>query len=205
MLHRLASYWRRVLYVDPTGSMRATVTTTSYDQTVKALTEAYNKGDFHISAVYDDDKEYTKLFNGLVNLIRAGKGKARPFLLVVDEVDLFSSPSHIEPSLSRLLRYGRHASMSWAVACRADVETHRDVRMNASEVILFRQGMLSAEMKRILKDSEIVREGELPVIGRLTPHGPEEPELAEEGRHFVAVPESFDTFLTEWQQVAKSA
>jgi AAA domain len=205
MLQRLASYWKRVLFIDPTGSLHAEIVTTSYDDTVSQLQRRYLREIFSISAVYDNDSEYEKLFAGLVRLIRAGRGKAPPFLLVVDEVDLFSSPGTIEPNLSRLLRYGRHASMSWAVACRADVETHRDVRMNASEVVLFRQGMLSAEMKRILKDAEIVRESDLPVIGRLTPHGPEEPELAEEGKHFVAVPEPFDEWLKQWQEVAKAA
>jgi hypothetical protein len=122
----------------------------------------------------------------------------------VDEVDLFSSPNWIEEKLSRLLRYGRHSSMSWAAACRADVETHRDVRMNASEMVLFRQGMLSQEMKRIIKDAEIVRETNVVAIGRLTLHGPEEPELATEGTHFVAVPEPFDEWLADWEKLAQS-
>jgi hypothetical protein len=204
MLNRLAAYWSRVLFIDPTGSLHAREVTKGYDDTVRALSSSYMREKFSISAVYDNDEEYEKLFAGLVRLIRTGKGKAPPFLLVVDEIDLFSSPSTIEPSLSRLLRYGRHASMSWAVACRADVETHRDVRMNASEVVLFRQGMLSNEMKRIIKDAEIVREGALPVIGRLTPHGPEEPDLAEEGKHFVAVPEPFGEWLERWKETAKA-
>lgn len=205
MLQRLAAYWHRVLYVDPTGSLHAEKVTRTYESTVDALNHSYMREKFSISAVYDNDEEYEKLFAGLVRLIRAGRGKAPPFLLVVDEVDLFSTPAKIEPNLSRLLRYGRHASMSWAVACRADVETHRDVRMNASETILFRQGMLSNEMRRIIKDAEIVKESELPAVGRLTPHGPEEPELAEEGKHFVAVPEPFDEWLHRWKETAKAA
>jgi hypothetical protein len=204
MLMRLAGMWKRVLIADPTGSLDAEVTTTTYDETVRALHDLFPAKPFRIAAVYDNDAEYGKLFAGLAALLRKTKGLAPPFLLVIDEVDLFSSPMRIEPQLSRLLRYGRHSAMSWAVACRADVETHRDVRMNAGEIILFRQGMLSPHMRQIIKSAEIVREEKLPTVHRLTPHGPKEGPTAHENTHFVAVPDPFDEFLVEWKRLAKA-
>jgi hypothetical protein len=57
-------------------------------------------------------------------------------------------------------------------------------------------------MRRMLRDGEIVREEKAPVVGRLTLHGPDEPELAVEDTHFIAVPEPFDEFMQKWTELA---
>lgn len=209
MLERLAQDWTRVLYVDPTNSFgspddKTFTITRTYEETVTALSQHYQKGPFRIVAVYKNDEEYAKLFTGLARLLDESKGLAEPWLLLVDEVDLFSEPSWIDPNLRHMLRYGRHSAMSWICACRADVETHRAVRMNAT-FILFRQGMLSPDARRSLKDAEEIREAELPKVGKLTLHGAEEPPEAVEGTHFLCVPVGFDELLVRWRELANGS
>lgn len=209
MLWRLSLPWKRGLFVDPTNSFESEgmVVTHSYADTIKALSDVYLSHDFRISAVYDNDEEYSKLFAGLALLLSKSRGRARPWLLVVDECDLFATPNQIDRNFSRLLRYGRHSAMSWAVACRADVQTHRDVRMNASEILLFRQGMLSPEMTKMLKSSRLERddmEG-WPEVSRLRLHGPDEPPEAEEGVHFIGVPDTFSEWFYHWETLAVRA
>jgi hypothetical protein len=207
MLDRLSSDWDRELLVDPTGSFepgKIGKVTRNFEETVNALSSVYLDKPFRIIAQYNNDAEYAKLFASLRRLLEQTRGKAKPWLLGIDEVDFFSSPNDIDENLEWLLKYGRHSAMSWAVACRADVETHRAVRMNAN-CILFRQGMLSPEMKRKIKDAEIVRETELPPVGRLKMHGPKEPELASEGTHYICVPDDFDTMHARWVELASAA
>jgi hypothetical protein len=209
MAKRLAEYWNRILAVDPTWSYTSEKDgweiTTSYEATVRALALKFVKEPFKISAVYDTDEEYEKLFDGIAKLLRENKGRAKGFLVVVDEVDKWTSPMDINEHLSQMYRYGRHSCMSWVAACRADTQTNRDIRMNASEIIVFKQGMLSKETKDMIRDTGEIRGKPLPPIAKLTPHGRDEPPEAVEDTHFVCTPDTWAEFETQWSTLAKGA
>lgn len=200
----LASFWVRVIYVDPMSSFDAEYTARTFKEAAKYLGEKWHAEHFSLAVTFKSDGEYVQLFTALLALMEQSEGSAPPFLLVIDEVDLWSSPKLINPALSRILRYGRHYGCSWIANCRADVHTNRDVRMNAAEKLLFQQGMLSDEMKNELRDAAEVRETTFPRTARLTKHGPAEPPTAVEGTHFIAVPYTLEEWLPTWEALAES-
>lgn len=204
MTARLARAWKRVIYVDPMNSFDAEHVARTPKDAAKYLGSRWIRGPFSLAVTFKADAEYSQFFGMLIALMEASEGRVPPFLLVIDEVDLWSSPKQIDASLSRILRYGRHYGCSWIANCRADVHTHRDVRMNARAILLFRQGMLSEEMKKQVADAEEVREQKFPRTARLVPHGPEEPESAEEGVHFLAIPDPFSDWLPTWEAIAEA-
>lgn len=204
MTARLAQPWDRVIYVDPMGSFDAEYTALSFKAAVGYLSERWNNRPFSMSVRFDNDEDYSRFFAGLYALMQRTRGAVDNFLLVLDEVDLWSSPKYIDASLAKILRYGRHYGCSWIANCRADVHTNRDIRMNAAEILLFRQGMLSPEMAKLVQAASAERDQTFPSVAKLKRHGPNEPELAEEGTHFLAVPEPFDEWLVTWEALATS-
>ena len=156
----------------------------------------------HFGVTFFDANDYARFFGALALLMRTLRGQNPNFLLVIDEVDLWSDSKNIDPNLGHILRYGRHYGCSWIANCRADVHTNRDVRMNAAEILLFRQGMLSPELSKMVA---AVTNSHATKIAQLTRHGPDEPKNAVEGTHFIALPEPFDEWLPTWQALATDA
>jgi len=64
--------------------------------------------------------------------------RAGDLTLVVDEVNLYCSPSGADPELLELLRLGRHARLDLYLAARRPAEVHRDVTAQADEITVFR-------------------------------------------------------------------
>lgn len=60
-------------------------------------------------------------------------------LLIIEEADLYCSPSSIDESLDRLIRYGRHRKIDLCFVSRRPAEVHRNVTAQADEIISFRQ------------------------------------------------------------------
>jgi len=205
MTERLAAPWQRVIYVDPMRSFRTATVEQWPDAAVTLATFWRSDKPIRFGVTFTSDAHYVKFFGALAALMQSLRGQNPNFLLVVDEVDLWSSPKYLDPNLSHIFRYGRHYGCSWIANCRADVQTHRDVRMNAAEIILFRQGMLSPEMSKMLAAAAIQRGANFPEVWQLTPHGPDEPALAEEHTHFLAIPEAFDIWLPQWHALATGA
>jgi hypothetical protein len=206
MTQRLAVSWPRVLYVDPMRTVRDIPEggrVANLTDAKNAIAKQWRNPNFRIACSFSDDMEYRYLFHALRGLLE-NNDNGQSMLLVVDEVDLWSSPSKINESLSHILRYGRHRGCSWIANCRADVETHRDVRMNAQEILLFRQGMLSTEMQRALKGACRIRDVKRLEPGLLTKHNDASP-LAVEGTHFIALPDTFDEWYPTWVALAESS
>jgi hypothetical protein len=203
MAQRLVSDWKRSIIIDPTGSFDVEVVAHDYTQAKELLAKRWrDSAPFAVSCMFAEDDEYTKLFGAVFTVARHTAGIAPPICLAIDEVDLWSSPRYIEKNLSSIIRYGRHYGISWIAVCRADVQTNRDIRMNATETLLFQQGMLSSEMRMMVASSSKIRGEELPEVFRLRKHGPKEPPDAVENTHFVAVPEPFDEWHSTWIQLA---
>jgi hypothetical protein len=205
MTERLAAMWRRVIYVDPMRSFR-TATVEEWSDAAVSLASFWRTttpDQFGVS--FTDDASYTRFFGALAALMRHSRGSNPNFLLVVDEVDLWSSPKTLDASLSHIFRYGRHYGCSWIANCRADVQTHRDVRMNAAEILIYKQGMLSPEITRMVEAAERQRGTNYPPVWSLTEHGPDEPAEAVEGTHFIAVPKPFSDFAPTWRALATGA
>ena len=206
MMARLAAFWKRRILVDPTFSFEAEARARKFDEAAKYLQTRWKQNAaIDLACTFKEDEEYNRLFAGIYAVATATVGESIPLCVGIDEVDLWSGPKYIAPPLSKLLRYGRHYGVSWMAACRADVQTNRDVRMNATETILFQQGMLSTEMRQMLKSAEAIRQTEMPEPFRLTRHGPNEPPEAVEGTHFLAVPEPFDVWLESWKTLARES
>lgn len=203
MAELLASKWRRTIYIDPTRSFEEIdLRATTYAQAKEFLAKRWKSQPFRLAVTFTDDEDYPRFFGGLYNVATAMYGVSDNVCLVLDEIDLWSSPHKIERHVSKLVRYGRHYGVCWIAVCRADVETHRDVRMNATEMILFRQGMLSPEMRRALVSAENVRKEEIAEVATLQLWNKPDT-TAEEGRHFVAVPDTFGAWLPTWEGLAK--
>lgn len=203
MMQRLASVWKRVITIDPTGSFDVDTVARDFTEARDILSKRWREAaPFNVACMFTNDDEYAKLFGAIFTVARHTAGTAQPICLAIDEVDLWSSPRQIEKNLSSIIRYGRHYGISWIAACRADVQTHRDIRMNATETLLFQQGMLSPEMRMMVASAGKIRGEEMPEVFRLKKHGPKEPELAIEGTHFVAVPDTFDEWFPSWVQLA---
>lgn len=201
MTERLARPWKRVIYIDPMASFAVENRARNARDAARYLGRSWS-GEFILAVTFRDDAEYALFFAMLNRLMEASQGSAPNFLLVIDEVDLWSGPKYMDPSLSKILRYGRHYGCSWIANCRADVHTNRDVRMNAAEVLLFRQGMPSEEMKKLIADAEDLRETALPKLSKLTRHT--EDGDAVEGEHFIATPEPFEDWLPTWEAIANA-
>jgi hypothetical protein len=197
MAERIAQAWPRVIAIDPTYSF-------SYSdriekaESVKVLAKLWNEPRYRVAVTLSDDAAYLRLLSAIFEIAAI---RDSDFCLVIDEIDLWSSPAKIAPSLSRILRYGRHYGINWVAVCRADVQTNRDVRMNATEVILFRQGMLSAEMRRLLESSFRLRAEPVPDVARLVKW--DTPGPPEEGRHYVAVPDPWADWWPTWAALAR--
>ncbi len=76
--------------------------------------------------------------------------------------------------------------------------------MNAAEILLFRQGMLSPELSKMVAAAALQRDIVMRDVWQLTPHNTEEPD-AEENVNFIAVPEPFEDFLRSWKALAADA
>lgn len=205
MARRLAAAWSRVVTADPTGSLNDGEICADYSHFVRRFAEYYpTQRPFRLCAQFTSEDDWARLFGGLWNVFQAKQGAHPGLLLNLDEVDFWSDPNKITPSLEKLLKYGRHVGMSWAVTCRADVETHRAVRMNASQIILFRQGMLSPHMQRQVRSVGGLRRQdglpELPAVESLRPHDGDGD--AVEGEHFITFPDPFDVFWGRWVALA---
>jgi hypothetical protein len=205
MTERLSEPWRRVIYVDPMRSFRTATVETWPDAVTSLATFWKTPGALKFGASFTSDEDYAKFFGALAALMKHSRGANPNFLLVVDEIDLWSSPQHLDANLSYIFRYGRHYGCSWIANCRADVQTHRDVRMNAAEILLFRQGMVSPEIQKMVKAAEMQRGILLPAVWTLTMHGRSEPPSAVEGTHFLALPEPFADWLPRWHALATDA
>lgn len=216
MTTRHAEPWRRRVIVNPTGSVQldGSELVTSYAEALKRLPDMWAAERFSLSCMFTSDVEYAQLFqalNAVVTVTARGfwqdRKPVRPTLLVIDEVDNWSSPNAIDPALDRLLRYGRHAGVSWCVNCRADVETNRSVRMNAAQLILFQQGMLSTDTRRALASAQAIREAQglspVPNVLTLTRHDSDQPRYAVEGRHFAAIPSPWGDWWQRWCDLAR--
>lgn len=205
MTERLAEPWKRVIYVDPMRSFDVEAATT-WDDAAKKLAQFWKSPEpMQFGVSFTDDEDYRKFFGALLFLMDRKAGTLPNFLFVLDEVDLWSSPQTMDPKLARILRYGRHYGCSWIANCRADVHTNRDVRMNAAEVLIFQQDMLSPDMEKKVKSAARTREAGFPEVQRLVRHGPDEPELAVEYIHFIAWPLPFDEWYPSWTALATDA
>jgi hypothetical protein len=206
MTNRLASMFRRVLYFDPMESFEVEQRARTHKEFTSQLSSVWEAKDFALACTFTNDEEYSKSFASLYALAQHTRGNIPNVCVVVDEVDLWSGPDKgdIDPSLSRLLRYGRHFGVSWIANCRADVHTNRDIRMNAAETLVFRQSMLSNELRKEVASAEADRGIEFPRVGKLVNHGPEEPPDAVENTHFIALPDTFDEWLPTWKKLADS-
>lgn len=206
MTEYLAAPWPRVIYVDPMRSF-TTATVTTWDAASTSLASFWQTpGAVRFGVSFTGgDADYLRFFGALAALVRASQERTdvAPFLLVVDEIDLWSGPKYLDPNLSHILRYGRHAGCSWIANCRADVHTNRDVRMNAAEIIIFRQGMLSPEPSKMIAAASAQRDTAFPDVWNLTPHDSDGD--AVEYTHFLAVPEPFDVWHRRWRALATSA
>ena len=60
-------------------------------------------------------------------------------LIVIEETDLYCTTSQIEPSLDRLVRYGRHRNLDLVFLSRRPAEVHRNITAQADVIISFRQ------------------------------------------------------------------
>jgi hypothetical protein len=60
-------------------------------------------------------------------------------LIVVEETDLFCTTSQIDPSLDRLIRYGRHRKLDLVFLSRRPAEVHRNVTAQADVIVSFKQ------------------------------------------------------------------
>jgi len=208
MTERLAQPWRRVIYVDPMRSFQTATVTTWADAATSLATFWRTPGAINFGVTFTRDDDYRKFFGALAELARNAHEAHAPlerFLLVVDEVDLWSGPKFLDAGLSHLFRYGRHYGCSWIANCRADVHTNRDVRMNAAEIILFRQGMLSPELSKMVAAASVQRDILLREVWQLSPHNTDEPAAATENVHFIAVPEPFNEWLVSWKALAADA
>lgn len=202
MAEQLSNVWRRVIYIDPTRSFENVETrATTYADAADFLKSRWGAKPFRLAATFPNELHYKQLFQTVYFVATQTHGKSDSVLLVMDEVDLWSSPNKIEESVSKLLRYGRHYGINWVATCRADVETHRDVRMNATQMILFRQGMLSKEMERMIRSSARIRNESIPEPATLEKWNTDAPAI--EGRNFVALPDTFNEWLPSWEALAK--
>jgi hypothetical protein len=185
----LSAPWKRVVYVDPTRSFEdIDVRAKTYNDAKDFLSKRWHGKPFRLALTFSDDADYARFFGGLYNVAVATHGTCDNVCLVLDEIDLWSSPRRIEPHVSKLMRYGRHYGICWIAVCRADVETHRDVRMNASEVLVFRQGMLSPEMRRMLESARNVRKEDIAEPAQLERWNTAGPVEESGGRHGKLLP-----------------
>lgn len=199
----LAKPWRRVVFIDPTRSFEdVDVRASTLADAAAFLKTRWLDKPFRLAVSFDDEDDYTRFFAMFSRLAVGTFGRADNVLLVMDEVDMWSSPRKVEKSVSYLLRYGRHYGVCWIAVCRADVQTHRDVRMNATEIVVFRQGMLSPELRQMLQDASIVRGEPLTMPARLRKWN--HAGNAVEGEHYVALPEPFGEWLPTWVALAKA-
>lgn len=207
MTQRLARSWKRVIYVDPMKTIRdipADGRAVTWMDAKKKIAAGWGAPTMRVACSFSDDVEYRYLFHAIRGMTEADD-TGRNFLFVIDEVDLWSSPRSITPALSHLFRYGRHSGMSWIANCRADAETHRDVRMNAQEILLFRQGMLSSEMTRMLRSACRIRDVDRIEPGRLTKHDRTQGAEAVEDVHFVALPDTWAEWWPSWCALAEES
>jgi hypothetical protein len=202
MAEKLAQPWKRVVFVDPTRSFEAIdFRATTFAEAIEFLKSRWLKKPFRLAVTFDDEDDYPRFFQAFAKVAVGTFGQCDNVLLVLDEVDMWTSPRKVERSVSFLLRYGRHYGICWIAICRADVQTHRDVRMNATQIIVFRQGMLSGELKTMIQDAGLVREERLTMPARLQKWNTKAD--AVEGENFIALPERFDEWLPSWQALAR--
>lgn len=208
---RIIAPWSRRIIIDPTNSFDAESRASSFQEAQKVLADKWRKpGPFDLACKFGDDEEYAKLFSGMYRVAHATQGQFPALVVVFDEVDKWSSPHQIDKGLSSIIRYGRHYGISWVAICRGDTQTNRDVRMNASEIFAFRQGMLSAEMEKMLKAGNRIRkaDGKDPYqdVAMLKEHNDPNPESrSEEGVHFVALPRGFEEWWPSWEALARGS
>lgn len=202
MAELLAKPWRRIVFIDPTRSFEdVDYRATTLADASQFLKTRWLEKPFRLAVTFSDEDDYPRFFSAFARLAVGTYGRADNVLLVMDEVDMWSSPRKVEKSVSYILRYGRHYGICWIAVCRADVQTHRDVRMNATEVIVFRQGMLSSELKQMIQDASIMRGEELTAPSRLSKWN--SGGSASEGEHYVALPDTFGDWFPSWEALAK--
>lgn len=64
---------------------------------------------------------------------------AKNLVLVVEESELYISPYQKQSEFLKLIRYGRHRSISIIAVARRVVELSNDVKANADKIITFKQ------------------------------------------------------------------
>lgn len=198
----LADGWERRIAFDPTKSIdlsgrKAVEVVRDYRSAAEYLQAKWKGERLDLCCRFTDPADFPRLFAQLyAAAIHSEQTVLYPTLIQFDEIDQWSSPNKIVPSVDTLIRYGRHYRLSWTATCRADVETHRTVKMNATQILAFRQGMLSSESERMLKAASRLRGADLP--------HPAEMKLwdtdvaSEENVHFVALQDSYSEWRPTW-------
>lgn len=204
MAEQLIEHWGRVVVIDPTRSYSGGDSVKNYRQFADKLNLVWRSEEavFRINCVFADNGDYPRLFAAMYAAATHSEGKAPRTLIVIDECDLWSSANRIDPHLSNLVRYGRHYLLCWIATCRADVETHRDIRMNATMRLYFKQGMLSKESERMFKSEATLRKEEIPHPAEMVKWEGDN-ETAKEGEHFIAIgDEEYTAWLKRWETLA---
>lgn len=204
----LAEGWERRIAVDPTKSIDLTgrkdvVLVRTYRDAAEYLTARWHKDQMDLVCRFTDTADYNRLFSQVyAAAVATEETVLYPTLFQFDEVDQWSSSDKIDRGLDSLIRYGRHYRISWTATARADVETHRTVRMNATQILAFKQGMLSTETNRMLKSAGMLRGGEVPHPATMQLWNVEGP--AQEGVHFVALQDPYAEWRPTWDDLVNS-
>jgi hypothetical protein len=207
----LADPWPRVVYIDPTDSFveedelsETVVKVRTHNEFVVEWTRLFNEPEWRVDCVFPNEDDYALVFEDIWKVITNEEfPDERGFLLVIDEADMFSDPQWIDENLRHLAKRGRHFGISYIVICQFETDTNKTFRGNASEVLIFKQGMLSPDMLRRLKGTAKIRERPIPEVSGLKEHDIAGP--AVEDVHFIACPDDFDTFMVQWEELATQA
>ena len=117
--------------------------------------------DNNYSGVYvlksDSDEESAKFFR-VVEAIAKEEGGG--VTVVCDEIDKFCNPHSIDPTLNRMIRYGRRDGINCIFACRRISEINPSIRAQVDLYLSFRQiepGDIKALKDRSSRGAEVVK------------------------------------------------
>lgn len=146
------------------------------DECLDLMVRVQNEKRFCISLREPDDEEALKLWPVLWEIPDQ--------TIVVEEASRFCDPTRLPREVARVLRLGRHRSLSQLYIAQRPSAVHRDVTANADVVVAFRQreprdvaylraiGGDGAEKLRTLPDYKVLAFGNLskvpvPVLARI--------------------------------------